>query len=228
MKRNIFLFLLLFVSLSVYSQISRRGLYGEIGFRAFSVGVSGGATYYYGDVEMPTDNFFDKKSQVGYFVEGNFSYSFWEYMSLRFNTIYGQLSGEREGYSFKSDFVEPSLNLEYHPFTVVDRAKDLYLTLGFGSTFSNIRSQDTKILYEQKTSKIAPVMIVGLGYRYLFDNGLWIGAQLVSRMVLVDNENINLDAYPYSYEGKVERGLQSKFNDGYVMFGLTFGYQWSK
>lgn len=227
-KRNFCLLITLFVSISIYAQTSRSGLYGETGFKAFSIGSSSGITYYYGDVEKATGTFIDKKEQINFFVEGNFSYSFWEYIALKLNIIYGHLSGVRDRYSFKSNFIEPSVNIEYHPFSLLNSTKDFYITLGFGSTFSQIRSHDTQFVDSFKTSKIAPIVIGGLGYRYLFSNGLWVGVQLVNHVVVIDNVNFNLDGYPYAFGGNIVRGSQSKYNDGYLMLGLTLGYQWSK
>lgn len=45
-------------------------------------------------------------------------------------------------------------------------------------------------------------------------------------MALMDRVDKNLDAYPYSINGEMMRGKQSKFLDGYYTFGVKFGYTW--
>ena len=130
-----------------------------------------------------------------------------------------KLSGKRDSYEFKSTVFEPSLIAEYHPFTITSPALDFYALAGIGVTFSDIKGNDITYKAQRNVYLNTPVIPFGVGYKYNFKNGLQIGAEFNFRAALMDNDNHNLDGFPYDYNGphpstgkpfSIRRGLTSR------------------
>jgi len=218
---------LLFFAMATSAQVNRTGLYGDISY-TFGVHLFGGMNYYFGDIEKGGIFSKDAKNQINYFVEGGFSYAFFDYMMMRADLIHGRLSGNRANYTFKSLFLEPDFILEFHPWKIFSEKYDFYGIVGAGLTFSRVNFYDRTYDFHRNLQVYMPVIPLGVGYRYNFSNGFQIGAEFAYRFALMDSENNNLDGFPYTYNGKIQRGKESKFFDGYYILGITFGYQWSK
>ena len=241
MKKLVILCILSLVSVSIFAQIrrahsvSRRGLYGQYD-NAVAITLAGGNSYYFGDIERTWIFSSNSKYQSNYYVEGNFAYSFYQYIKLRANVIHAKLSGKRDSYEFKSTVFEPSFIVEYHPFTITSPVLDFYALAGIGVTFSDIKGNDITYKAQRNVYLNTPVIPFGVGYKYNFKNGLQIGAEFNFIDDLMDNENHTFDGFPYTYKGPhpnsphqphiEKRGLTSRFVDMYYVLGITVGYQW--
>ena len=219
--------LLVYISFSIcsFSQgFNSNGLYGARSQTMIGVGLSGGLDYYFGDVEYNEGIFKGGETQIGYFGQVCFLYAPMSYINLRLNTNCGILRGKSSVYAFSSVFLEPNFCVEYHPLSVF-YTNDIYLFAGVGLNISKIDSYDFAD-FSLSTSAYVPVLPIGLGYQYNFDNGLQLGVELSGRLALMDRADKNLDAYPFTINGEVVRGKQSKFVDGYYGFSLKIGYKW--
>ncbi|MDO4727282.1 MAG: hypothetical protein Q4A56_08755 [Porphyromonadaceae bacterium] len=236
MKKLLVLCFLL-ISISVFSQrVNRRGLYG-IKNNVVALSLAGGNSYYFGDIERTWIFSEYSKYQSNYYLEGSFSYSFYEYVNFRANILHGRLSGNRESYEFKSIIFEPALIAEYHPFKLSSPVFDFYALAGIGLTISDIRGYDITYKKDRNVSFVTPVIPFGVGYKYNFSNGLQIGAEFNFRAALTDKDNSNFDGFPYTYIGpdpknpnKIiteRRGKTSRFIDMYYVLGIRIGYKWS-
>ncbi|PID94635.1 MAG: hypothetical protein CSA89_00990 [Bacteroidales bacterium] len=210
--------------IEVLGQISSMGLYGE-NPRHF-VSLSSGAGYYYGDIE--TQGFFSKESsdKVNAFLSSSYHYFVVDVLSIRTMATLGKLSGQRTYYGFRSNFVEPSIAVEYYPFIFDEGSADVYILAGCGVNFSSIDFEDRRLGYNRKEHIYTPIIPLGLGFRYFVTKNLCIGVEFSTHLALIDSpKGINLDGFPYYYEGSL-RGKQSSFLDGYHTFGITLGYGW--
>lgn len=207
-----------------YKRFNYRGIYGRE-IDVFSVSLTAGANYYYGDVERNKETFSEKiEDRVRYSAKATFGYSPARYINLKLAVAGGALSGKSENYKFSSFFVEPDIYLQVHPLTVFAK-NDIFFYTGIGMNMSKIVSEDL-VGHQLNTSSRVPIVPVGFGYQYNFDNGLHVGFELVWRVALIDEVDKNLDAYPYIMENEVIRGTGSKYFDGYYTFGIKFGYAW--
>ncbi len=235
MKKLLVLCFLL-ISISVFSQkVNRRGLYG-IKSNVVALNLAGGNSYYFGDIERTWIFTKDSKNQSNYYLEGSFSYSFYEYVNFRANILHGKLSGKRDSYEFKSTVFEPAVIAEYHPFKLSSPVFDFYALAGIGITISDIKGYDITYKKDRNVSFVTPVIPFGVGYKYNFRNGLQIGAEFNFRAALTDSDNSNFDGYPYDLvkinpttgkEETIRRGATSRFIDMYYVLGIRVGYQWS-
>lgn len=225
MKKATLLAILIFLPIGIYAQkrIDSKGIYGKE-VTIFSVHMTAGPNYYFGDVErgeMFGDGF---KNQVNYFGNLAVGCSPVKYINIRLALVGGALSGKSDTYNFSSFFIEPDICFEAHPITIFAK-NDPYFFAGIGLNMSKIASDDLNG-FNLNTSASVPIAPIGFGYQYNFDNGIHLGFEMAIRMALMDRVDKNLDAYPYSVNGDIIRGRQSQFLDGYYTFGIKFGYTW--
>lgn len=218
---------IVFVSTSTFAQrrMNRSGLYG-VPENTFSVNLSSGLSYYFGDAERSWMFSQYSSAQTNFYVQSSLSYSFWPYAKLRANIIYAKLSGARASYSFKSGLFEPDFLIEAHPFGI-SSPMDFYLFTGVGIALSNIDAYDIAYDYRRTLSFSTPVIPLGLGYTYTFGSGFQLGADFGFRFATTDSQTSNLDGFPYTYNYTILRGEASRFIDIYYTLGITVGYLWS-
>jgi len=211
---------------------SRHGIYGEE--LSQSIMISAGANYYFGDIEKV--GIFSKYwiNQINVFGQIGYEKNIYrKILRLRINLLGGILNGKKDQYSFKTLVLEPDLLLEYFPFTITKnkmcncdkKALGLYMYGGAGLSLYtvNFNTYNKKIKY----NSYAPMVALGVGYRFNITQRFELGLELGYRLALLANAaDVSLDGYPFTNDdGSIVSKNASSWNDGFYTFGITAGYK---
>ena len=220
---------------NIFAQ-SKTGVYGEEYYQ--SIIISGGANYYFGDIEAV--GFFSGnhwQDQVNFFGQIGYSKEFKgsRHFKYRADLLAGALHGKGRGMTFKSIIVEPDFVIECYPFKIGKKICNcrqkilgLYLFGGVGFAISAVTLDATQTHYGyfHKNISLAPMLRFGGGYKHKITPTLELGFEIGCHFVtFIDNPLINLDGYPFKLDNGFTVGEQgSKWDDRFYTVGLTLSY----
>lgn len=244
---------------------SNTGLYTTQNyFVSQGVSFNGSAMYYFGDADNEgvafNGGFNLKNMSLGGGLRISYNMPAGNCCNMRYALMGGTLRGNnkdmfdnlptpRDDYrSFHSWFVQPSVGVEYYPFT---RA-GFYIYGGIALTISiidqfqyyhhiTVQNETQYISLEGHTYGILPMVQLGLGYSWRLSESVVLSLELMGQEGLVDAHYMNLDAYPMA-SGQNKYGIEMgsvggkwvdangkehlHWNDGWFQLGLTLAYKW--
>ena len=244
---------------------SGTGLYSTRNyFVAHGVSLNASCLYYYGDADNEgiafNGGFNIKNLSLGGGLQFSYNMPVGNCCNMRFGLMGGTLQGNnkekfdelpqpRDDYrSFHSYLVQPSVGVEYYPFTKAG----LYLYAGFGFTISiidqyqyyhsmTINNEKKYVTLEGSSYGFLPMAQLGFGYSWSLAESWVLSLEVMGQQGLVDAHYMNLDAYPMA-AGQNKYGVEKGgitgtwtdregkkhlyWTDGWFQVGLTISYRW--
>lgn len=195
--------------------------------KGYELGVLGGISYYLGDINP---NFGLKTPGPSVLLLGR--YNFNSRTSLRFDLAGGRLIGKDEhsenpfqqarNLSFRTDYIDSSVDLEFNFFSYVHGSRDKYYTpyvfggLAFtyynpkaklGDTWYNLRSFGTEGQnVGDEYARIVPALSYGIGFKMDFDYDWSFNIELSARQLFSDYIDDVSTTYPERIALAARRG----------------------
>ena len=214
MKGTILFTLLSILSFPVFSQ------------KGYEVGVLAGASWYVGDLNP---NYGLKTPEPTLQLLGR--YNFNTRTSLRMDIAAGRLAGrdslsenpfqQARNLSFRSEYIESSINLEFNFFNYVHGSRNQYFTPyiygGFGFVYNNPKAKLNDEWYGLRDlgtegqrigdeySRIAPMLSYGMGFKMDFNYEWSLNVELAARQMFSDYLDDVSTVYPNMTELEMNR-----------------------
>ena len=220
MNRSKFIYILLLSFMSVAALAQRR----QITYNGTSIDITGGpSTLLLGDIGTPfhedyiyTRNWCNQPMRANLLLSVGFHQSIDEYWAYKIAAHTGTYDRKDADYSFRSSVFELTGRIEYRLFaTHYTRARSLYLFGGIGYQYSNYVNEKL-IAPKEKIikSNAAPVVPLGIGYKYELFGKLSVGVEFDFHYTLSDMVEGTKGGMPHDVLSTLSLVLSYQISDG--------------